>query len=191
MDEGLQRSQILRLWPKDQPPPSEGQIRAQSAQALVGQDHRALAASRRGGLRLAWLAFFDDGRELDFTPVRKARRNADFVFVSVHWGAEYSAVTNRQRRLARSLAQSGADVILGSGPHVLQESARIGRTLVLYSLGNFVFDGDMPATRKGAIVLLDVRRGRVSACAVPTETHFGRVTTGEVSPRVLKLPGCA
>ncbi|WP_426959739.1 alpha/beta fold hydrolase [Muricoccus radiodurans] len=52
MDEGSQRSQILRLWPTDQPPPSEEQIREQSARALAGQDHRALAASRRGGLRL-------------------------------------------------------------------------------------------------------------------------------------------
>ena len=49
MEQGSQRSQILRLWPRDQPQPTEDQVRELSARALTGQDHRALAASRRGG----------------------------------------------------------------------------------------------------------------------------------------------
>ncbi len=49
MEQGSQRSQILRLWPRDQPQPTEDQVRKLSARALAGQDHRALAASRRGG----------------------------------------------------------------------------------------------------------------------------------------------
>lgn len=49
MEQGSKKSQILRLWPKDQPPPSEDRIRELSAKDLAGQDYRALAASRRGG----------------------------------------------------------------------------------------------------------------------------------------------
>ena len=49
MHEGSKRSQILRLWPKDRPQPSEAEIRQMSAKDLEGQDYRALAASRRGG----------------------------------------------------------------------------------------------------------------------------------------------
>jgi pimeloyl-ACP methyl ester carboxylesterase len=49
MEQGSKKSQILRLWPKDQPPPSEEKIREMSAKDLEGQDYRALAASRRGG----------------------------------------------------------------------------------------------------------------------------------------------
>ena len=49
MEQGSKKSQILRLWPKDQPPPSEEKIRELSARDLAGQDYRALAASRRGG----------------------------------------------------------------------------------------------------------------------------------------------
>ena len=49
MDEGSKRSQILRLWPKDRPAPSDEQVRQISAKDLAGQDYRALAASRRGG----------------------------------------------------------------------------------------------------------------------------------------------
>lgn len=49
MHGGSKRSQILRLWPKDQPRPSDEEIQRLSARDLAGQDYRALAASRRGG----------------------------------------------------------------------------------------------------------------------------------------------
>jgi pimeloyl-ACP methyl ester carboxylesterase len=47
IERGLLRSQILRLWPRTEPPPTEGQIRERSAAQLAGQDPRALAAVRR------------------------------------------------------------------------------------------------------------------------------------------------
>lgn len=47
MDQGLLTSQILRLWPKDQPSPSPDELRAISAKRLEGKDPRALAAVRR------------------------------------------------------------------------------------------------------------------------------------------------
>lgn len=47
MDQGVLRAQFLRLWPRDRPPPSEAEIRADSERRLAGQDPRALAAVRR------------------------------------------------------------------------------------------------------------------------------------------------
>lgn len=47
MEQGLLRSQILRLWPNGEPPPNEAWIRELSAAQLAGQDVRALAAVRR------------------------------------------------------------------------------------------------------------------------------------------------
>lgn len=44
MDEGVLRSQILRLWPRDQPPPDEAALRAMSEQQMAGKDMHALAA---------------------------------------------------------------------------------------------------------------------------------------------------
>ena len=49
MDQGSKRSQILRLWPKDKPLPTDEEIRKISERDLAGQDYHALAASRRGG----------------------------------------------------------------------------------------------------------------------------------------------
>src|SRR5690606_35668585 len=57
----------------------------------------------------------------------EANDKADVVIVSMRWGTEYSPVVNGyQKRVARSLAGQGADVILGHGPHVLQASELIG-----------------------------------------------------------------
>ncbi|MGE0718017.1 MAG: alpha/beta fold hydrolase, partial [Alphaproteobacteria bacterium] len=46
-DQGLLTSQILRLWPKDQPKPSADELKAISAKRLEGKDPKALAAVRR------------------------------------------------------------------------------------------------------------------------------------------------
>lgn len=55
--------------------------------------------------------------------VRAARQNADFVVVGVHWGVEDShTITQAQQALAQSLADWGADVIVGTHPHVLQDA---------------------------------------------------------------------
>ncbi|MBE5823872.1 MAG: CapA family protein [Butyrivibrio sp.] len=78
--------------------------------------------------------------------IQDARNDADFVVVFAHWGDEYETdVSDYQRRIAGVMAQSGADVIIGSHPHVVQETEVIdrgdgGQTLVYYSLGNFVAD---------------------------------------------------
>jgi len=75
-------------------------------------------------------------------------RQPDFIIVFIHWGAEYERTPNEfQTSLAAFLFSEGADIILGSHPHVLQPYAlqsftdKYGETkprLVIYSLGNFV-----------------------------------------------------
>lgn len=79
--------------------------------------------------------------------VRAARKQVDVVVVSFHWGVEHQhRPIPRQRHLARIAAKAGADLVLGHHPHVLQgfevlPCGLLGRkTLVAYSLGNFVFD---------------------------------------------------
>lgn len=132
------------------------------------------------GLRVALLAFNDihdpeDGptegegwgrawlnaQALD--SVRQARAAADVVVVMPHWGQEYAAWPNaRQRAWAQALVDAGADLILGTHPHVLQPTAILraeepsGRSaFVAYSLGNFVFDqGFSEETSRGVVLRL-------------------------------------
>ncbi len=67
----------------------------------------------------------------------------DLVVVTLHTGVEYAAApSSHQRELAHAAVEAGADLVIGHHPHVLQPWERIGDALILYSLGNFVFDLD-------------------------------------------------
>lgn len=66
---------------------------------------------------------------------------ADYVIVSVHWGREYiHQPTDRKQWLAHLFVDSGADVVIGHHPHVVQTMEVYNGKPVFYSLGNFVFD---------------------------------------------------
>jgi poly-gamma-glutamate synthesis protein (capsule biosynthesis protein) len=71
--------------------------------------------------------------------IRAMRKRADTVVVYVHWGENYAAVTEGQRRWARKLVNWGADVVVGHHSHVAQAVEMIDGVPVLYSLGNFAF----------------------------------------------------
>lgn len=76
--------------------------------------------------------------------VKAAREDSDFVVVSLHWGVEYMPKPRESEvKVAHDLFEAGADVILGSHPHILQPleiyEAKDGRTcMAIYSLGNFI-----------------------------------------------------
>jgi len=90
--------------------------------------------------------------------VSEASQQADFVIVSFHWGDENSQFPGlRERTLARLAIDSGADVVLGCHPHVLQGIERCRGGLIAYSLGNFVFPSRGLA-RESAILLLRMQR---------------------------------
>ncbi|MBN2755415.1 MAG: CapA family protein [Candidatus Goldbacteria bacterium] len=73
--------------------------------------------------------------------VSAAKGLADYIFVSFHWGEEYKNYPGKkQKKLARMLVDSGADLIIGHHPHVLQGIEKYKGVIILYSLGNFVFD---------------------------------------------------
>ena len=75
--------------------------------------------------------------------VESAAATDDVVVVYLHWGLEYQACpSQRQRLLARNLAEAGADVVVGSHTHRLGGSGWAGDTYVSYGLGNFVWYHD-------------------------------------------------
>lgn len=116
------------------------------------------------------IKYLDDDlicQELD-----KAIAEANIVIVSVHWGQEYQAnANNEQKRLAQLMADNGADIIIGSHPHVLQGvemlSTPDGRQVpVFYSLGNFISAQNRPDTMLGGMakvqMVYDKATGKLS-----------------------------
>ena len=69
----------------------------------------------------------------------EAARDADFRIAYMHWGEEYARrPTASQRSLAAFLHRHGADLVIGSHPHVIQPADTCAAAPTLYSLGNFV-----------------------------------------------------
>lgn len=88
-----------------------------------------------------------------YNAVREANQIADLVVVNIHWGVEYALnESERQEELARNLINFGADIIIGSHPHVLQPVEKYKDGIIFYSMGNFVFDQGWSRT-KDSIVL--------------------------------------
>ena len=89
----------------------------------------------------------------NFVPLlREARQNADLVIVHLHMGQEYnSAISDEERELARTMADLGADIIVGHHPHVLKPVEIYNGAVILYSLGNFIFDQGYARTKLTAV----------------------------------------
>ncbi len=108
-------------------------------------------------------AWNENSRALDFTTlnpqvledISRARELADVVIVCPHWGTEYAtAPSSYQKTFALQMAEAGADVIIGTHPHVVQpvewiEAENGNRTLCYYSLGNYL------STQKQAVCMLE------------------------------------
>ena len=96
------------------------------------------------------IAFYDSGQAIE--AIQKLSKKADVVIVSLHWGDEYHTKPNsRQIKIAHQLIDAGADLILGHHPHVLQPIEEYKSGVIVYSMGNFVFDQRKEATRKSVI----------------------------------------
>jgi poly-gamma-glutamate capsule biosynthesis protein CapA/YwtB (metallophosphatase superfamily) len=75
--------------------------------------------------------------------VAAASREADLVIVSLHAGFEYrDAPNDQQRQLSRAAIEAGAALVLGHHAHVLQGWTQYRGGVIVYGLGNFVFDLD-------------------------------------------------
>ncbi len=73
--------------------------------------------------------------------IKRAKEEADLVVVMMSWGNEYTNHSNsHQQKMAHKLIDAGADIIIGSHPHWVQEIEMYNDKLIIYSLGNFIFD---------------------------------------------------
>ena len=69
-----------------------------------------------------------------------------YIVYSCHFGNEYKPISQLQRTIAYNLVDSGADVVVGTHPHIVQGVEAYKHGLILYSLGNFSFGGNLELT---------------------------------------------
>jgi poly-gamma-glutamate capsule biosynthesis protein CapA/YwtB (metallophosphatase superfamily) len=90
--------------------------------------------------------------------VAAARKKADIVIVSFHWGQEGKTdLRDYQIQMGHAAVDAGAAAVLGSHPHVLQAVEHYKDGLILYSLGNFTFGSYSKDATRSAIALLSFR----------------------------------
>ncbi len=96
--------------------------------------------------------------------VRRARRTADTVVVYLHWGVELlGCPTTDQRTLARQLVSAGADIVVGGHAHRLQGAGRMGKALVGYGLGNFVWYGTSELSTQTGVLFVTATGRRIDS----------------------------
>lgn len=145
-------SQTIEGWEAEKPLAVAGANR-------IPDEQQKVRYFEKNGIKVAFLAYADfsnaGGYELHVLniyhdeallrqQVMEASSQADLVVVSMHWGTEDSEVVNAdQEKMANMLSELGVDVVIGTGPHVLQKVSWLtnvsgGRMLVWYSIGNML-----------------------------------------------------
>lgn len=120
-----------------------------------------------------------DETEVIKKQIEKAKKETDIVVVGCHWGdTDSHVITTEQKKLAQDMADWGADIIVGTHPHAVQDAEWIKATdgrkvFCAYSLGNFI------SAQSGADQLI----GLVLECKLHTVTSpNGDVTVNVETP---------
>ncbi|MCI6139543.1 MAG: CapA family protein [Clostridiaceae bacterium] len=111
--------------------------------------------------------------------IRAAREVCDLVIVYVHWGIERDERPQAyQRTLGQQYIDAGADIVIGSHPHVLQGVEYYKGKPIVYSLGNFIFGSSIPRT---ALLTVDWDGENVRLGMVPgvSSAGFTRAVTDD------------
>ena len=107
------------------------------------------------------------------TEIEAAGEYCDYLVVYMHWGIERDEKPQEyQRTLGKQLIDAGADLVIGSHPHVLQGIEYYQGKPIVYSLGNFIFGSSIPKT---ALLRADVdlEQNQVNLSLVPGTSGAG------------------
>jgi poly-gamma-glutamate synthesis protein (capsule biosynthesis protein) len=107
--------------------------------------------------------------------IKEAKNKADFVIVLFHFGNEYEKKPNiEQKDFAHFAIDSGADLIVGHHPHVIQEIEEYKGKYIAYSLGNFIFDQSFSKETMEGILLKVIIKNKKIKEILPTKTKINQ-----------------
>jgi len=134
------------------------------------------------------LAEYD--QELLSQIINTEKNASRFVIIIPHWGTEYQGAHNsNQEYLAKKWISAGADLIVGSHPHVVEDYQLLDGVPVIYSLGNLVFDQYFSEeTQEGLIVKGEISEETIKIEFLPVieKVSIPSLATGDRKAGILK-----
>ena len=90
---------------------------------------------------IAYNEFSYQGKDKIISTISEIKKETSFLVVYPHWGVEYNQnFTKSQQKTAHEFIDAGADVIIGTHPHVIEPVEIYNGKPIFYSIGNFIFD---------------------------------------------------
>lgn len=173
----------------------EGILAVAGANRSLGEQNQSHIFTVKG-MKVAFISYTTYTNNTTITPfginmysdalataqVAEARKNSDFVIVSMRWGTEYSPdINGTQEAIAQTLTNLGADVILGHGPHVIEPVKKLKsadgnrESTVWYSLGNFLNTQIETEALIGGFAVMDIDAATkkvTKTSFMPTYMHY-------------------
>lgn len=126
----------------------------------------------------------DEGKELLYQRIKEADQNADYVVAYMHWGIEGATyLEDYQMEVGDALIDAGADAVIGDHTHCLQGIDFHNGKPIVYSLGNYWFNGKTMDTMLAELHITGTREDfEVSLQLVPAVQSNCQVTYIEDEP---------
>ncbi|HNV12626.1 MAG TPA: CapA family protein [bacterium] len=123
------------------------------------------------------IVYSDIEENLILNKIDQIKKQSDFLIISPHWGVEYQEKANKkQENLAKKMIDSGADLIIGHHPHVIQNWEIYKEKPIFYSLGNFIFDQYFsPETQEGLAISIKVDNNKIDKTIYKIKTKGSKI----------------
>lgn len=133
------------------------------------------------GQKITFIGYHEfayQGFDLILDEIKLAKENKSFVIIYPHWGEEYNkSMTKSQISMAHKFIDAGADLILGSHPHVIEPIEVYNGKAIFYSLGNFIFDQyNTGPTSEGLSIGISISKDEVKYNIYPFDIKKAQVS---------------
>ena len=129
-----------------------------------GMDGMGLPAGSEDCVNILYKDYTTKYQNVDYEKIAQVMKNAraaepDIIVVLPHWGSEYNdQISSTQKSMESFFLENGADVILGTHAHYLQEMKFENGKFVAFSLGDFAGDVQRDGTNYSVIVKVTIRK---------------------------------
>ncbi|MGM9628868.1 MAG: CapA family protein [Faecousia sp.] len=153
-----------------------------------GLGGRGMPAGNENLVNLLYTDYATEYQKVDKERIETILKNVeaekpDITVAMLHWGSEYNDdISKSQGTIISLLQKNGADVIIGTHPHLVQPIVydEVAGTLVAYSLGDFFGDGERGGTNYS--IILDIEITKDSSTGVTKVTDYSYTPIYTVKP---------